>query len=136
MIFLHQQFGCEPGILATATANGDVNSVADEIRQPLRRRHPHVNIAVDPPKPRQPGHQPSGRERESIVLTLTVPDVCPVAADVAATTCSRTSRISAAKDAPIGVSRTERVARATYSILVRDGDQPKIMKETVTVAVP
>jgi len=48
---------------------------------------------------------------ESIVLTLTIPEVCPVAADVAAARCSRTSRISAAKDAPTGVSRTERLAR-------------------------
>jgi hypothetical protein len=48
---------------------------------------------------------------ESIVLTLTIAEVCPVAADVAAARCSRMSRISAAKDAPIGVSRTERVAR-------------------------
>ena len=48
---------------------------------------------------------------ESIVLTLIIPEVCPVAADVAAARCSRTLRISAAKDAPIGVSRTERVAR-------------------------
>ena len=48
---------------------------------------------------------------ESIVLTLTIPEVCPVAADVAAARCSRASRISVAKDAPIGVSRTERLAR-------------------------
>ena len=48
---------------------------------------------------------------ESIVLTLTIPEACPVAAAVAAARRSRTSRISAAKDAPIGVSRTERVAR-------------------------
>jgi hypothetical protein len=33
---------------------------------------------------------------ESIVLTLTIPDDCPVAADVAAARRSRTSRTSAA----------------------------------------
>jgi hypothetical protein len=48
---------------------------------------------------------------ESIVLMFTAPENCPVAADDAAIRCSRTSRISAANDAPTGVSRTERVAR-------------------------
>jgi hypothetical protein len=48
---------------------------------------------------------------ESNVLTLTIPEDWPVVTDVAAARCSRASRISAANDAPIGVSRTERLAR-------------------------
>src|SRR5215471_3929585 len=60
MIFLHQQFGCQTRILAAATANGDVDSVADKIRESFRRRHPHVDIAVGPPKTKHSGHEPSG----------------------------------------------------------------------------
>jgi hypothetical protein len=40
---------------------------------------------------------------ESIVLTLTILEVCPVVADVATARCSRTPRISAAKDVRIPI---------------------------------
>ena len=110
MIFLHQQLGRQTGILAAAAANGDVDPVADEIREPLRRRHPHVDIAVGASESRQPGHKPPRGERVDRADADDA-EVCPVAADVAAARCSRTSRISAAKDAPTGVNRTERLAR-------------------------
>src|ERR1700679_3308888 len=51
MIFLHQQFGRQTGILAAAAGEGAVCSVADETPQPLRRRHSYVDIAMRPPKP-------------------------------------------------------------------------------------
>src|SRR5262245_36517375 len=63
MIFFHQQFRRQTGILATPTANCDVNPVADEIGKPLRNGYPHVDIAVGPPEAKEPGHEPSGGER-------------------------------------------------------------------------
>ena len=96
-------------MLAAAAANRDIDSVADEIGEPLRRRHAHVDIAVRAAEPGQTGISQRAAN-ESIVLTLTM-EVCPVAADVAALRCSSTSRISVAKDAPAGVNCTERLAR-------------------------
>jgi hypothetical protein len=52
MIFFHQQFRRETAILATSTANCEVNPVADEMGQPFLSGYPHVDITVGPPKPK------------------------------------------------------------------------------------
>ena len=51
--------------------------------------------------------------KTSIVLTFTTPETCPVAVIVAAINCPSAWRTSAANAAPAGVSRTERVDRAS-----------------------
>jgi hypothetical protein len=110
MIFLHQQFGLQTGIwpppqriamsIPSLTKSASRSEVATRtsISPWTRRNRNSLGISYL-------------AANESIVLTLTIPEVCPVAAEVTAARCSRTSRISAAKDAPTGVSRTEWVAR-------------------------
>src|SRR5262249_52773074 len=52
MIFFHQQFRRKTVILPPTPANCDVNPIADEIGQPLRRGDSHVDISVSPPEPK------------------------------------------------------------------------------------
>jgi hypothetical protein len=53
---------------------------------------------------------------ESIVLTLTIPEVCPVAADVAAARCSRTSRISVGRKGGADRRQPHRAARPYHQL--------------------
>ncbi len=57
-VFTHQKLGGEARILATAIANGDVNSIADEIGEPFGGRQPNVDIGMAAAKPEQPRNQP------------------------------------------------------------------------------